>query len=200
MTNAALSERREQIIERLSTDYAEGSFEVEELERRLSLVHAAETPAELEALAPSAVSVALVPSTTVRIVMGSVERTGPWTVPQQLAARVVCGSLVLDLREARLAHGVTTIDVNITMGSVEVIVPPWVSVEAEGSSFLGSIELRTEPFTPTSDTPVVRITGRVKLGNLEVATMRPGETQRDVRWRRRHERRWRRDHRTSAHR
>ncbi len=203
MTYAALIERREQIIERLSMDYATGSFEVEELERRLSLVHTAQTPAELEALVTDLVPVALVPAARVRIVMGSVERTGVWTVPQHLDARVVLGNLVLDLRDARLASGVTTIDVNVTMGSVEVIVPPWVSVEADGSSFLGSIELRTEPFTTSTDTPVVRISGRVKLGSLEVATLRPGETHRDARWRRRVDRRSKRqsrEHRTCAHR
>ena len=198
MSNTLLAERRDHIIDRLSSNYANGAFEVEELERRVALVHSAETPAELDALVTdlvpaSAAPVALVPAKHVRIVMGSVERTGPWLVPQNLAARVVCGHLLLDLREARLAQGVTTIEVNVTMGNVEVIVPPGIAVEVEASSFLGAVEQRTEP---AAGAVVVRVIGRVKLGSLELVTRRIGESARDARRRRRADRRairrWRR--------
>jgi hypothetical protein len=129
-----------------------------------------------------------------RVVLGSLERVGPWAVPAELKARVVCGNLLLDLREARLA-GATTLEVDITMGNVEVIVPPGVTVDVDASSFLGNIEERIER-PPAGATCVVRVVGRVKLGNLELSTLRPGETRRDARWRRRDERRahrrWRR--------
>jgi hypothetical protein len=129
-----------------------------------------------------------------RVVMSSVERTGPWVVPQQLAARVFWGNLLLDLREARLDPAGTTIDVDVTMGNVEVIVPPGVVVEVGASSFLGNIEERTERGGKAG--PVVRIVGRVKLGNLELSTRRSGETRGDARRRRwaerRAARRWRR--------
>ncbi|MBA3461610.1 MAG: DUF1707 and DUF2154 domain-containing protein [Deltaproteobacteria bacterium] len=183
MSNTLLADRRDHIIDRLSSGYANGAFEVEELERRVALVHDAQTPAELDALATDLTPLALVPAKQVRIMMGSVERIGPWVVPQHLAARVVCGNLILDLREAQLAHGVTTIEVNITMGNVEVIVPPGVAVEVEASSFLGNVEQRTEP---ASGTTVVRVVGRVKLGNLELTTRQVGETAREARRRRRH--------------
>jgi hypothetical protein len=39
---------------------------------------------------------------------------------------------------------------------------------------------------------VVRLTGRVKLGNLAVTSRYPGETRREARRRRRMARRWRR--------
>jgi hypothetical protein len=180
MTETLLTDRRDHIIDRLSSDYANGAFEVEELERRLALVHAAQTPAELEALVtdlvPASTSTALMPVQRMRVVMGSIERTGPWSVPAQLAARVLWGNLLLDLREARLGPGLTTIEVNVTMGNVEVIVPPGVEVEVDASSFLGNIEERTERAT-TTGSPVVRIIGRVKLGNLELATLRLGGTE-----------------------
>ena len=200
MTNTLLADRRDQIIERLSSDYATGAFEVEELEHRLALALAAQSPAELDALVtdlvPAAATLALVPARKLRIVMGSVERVGPWVVPPQLAARVVCGSLLLDLREARLAPGVTTLELDVTMGSVEVVVPPGVTVDVGASSFLGSIEQRTEQAATTSGGPVVRIVGRIKLGSLEIDTLRMRETRRDARRRRRADRRahrrWRR--------
>src|SRR5262249_24593442 len=135
--------RRDNVIDRLSSGCAQGLFEVEELERRLALAHAAQTPRELDVLvtdlAPTSTSTALVPAQRTRVVFGSLERTGPWAVPQHLAARVVFGHLLLDLREARLGAD-TTIELRVTMGNVEVIVPPGVDVDVDASSFLGNAE------------------------------------------------------------
>lgn len=105
--------------------------------------------------------------------------------------RVVCGNLELDLREAQLAPGVTTIEVDVTMGNVEFIVPPGMRVDVEASSFLGAVEERTERVPPLLPT-TLRIVGRVRLGHLEVSTRWCGETRRDARRRRRIDRRWRR--------
>lgn len=169
--------------ERAIDDFASGRIEIEELERRLELV-----PLESNVTA-------IVPAVQrTRVVLGSVERTGPWSVPQQLKARVLWGNLLLDLREARLDPAGTTIEVDVTMGNALVIVPPGIVVEVGASSFLGNIEERTERSTAAG--PVVRIEGRVKLGNLELTTRRPGESRRDAARRKRAERRayrrWRR--------
>jgi Cell wall-active antibiotics response 4TMS YvqF len=191
-----LADRRDHVISQLSAGFAGDRFEVDELERRLALAHSAESPLELDALVADLVptSTALVPARALRVIMGSIERRGPWVVPQHLATRVVCGSVILDLREARLAPGVTTIDVHVTMGNVEVIVPPGMTVEIEASSMLGNIEQRTDP-APLGGGPVVRITGRVKLGNLEVGVLRIGESFKEARRRHRWEHRSRRMHR-----
>ena len=74
--------------------------------------------------------------------------------------------------------------------SVEVLVPPGIDVEVDASTFMGNVEDRTERSYASGN--VVRIVGRVKLGNLEVSTRRPGETRRDARRRRRADRRARR--------
>lgn len=201
MNDTLLTDRRDVVIDRLSAGYADGAFEIEELERRLVRAHAAQSVTDLDVLvtdlAPST-STALVPSSTAlvqakrtRVVFGAIERTGPWVVPEHLAARVLFGNLVLDLREARLAAGVTTIDVHVTMGNVEVIVPPGVEVDINASAFLANAEQRVE-HVAAANAPVVRIVGRVRLGNLEVETRRLGETTRDTRRRRRAERRARR--------
>jgi hypothetical protein len=197
MPDTLLADHRDLVIDRLSSEYARDSFDVEELERRLALAHTAKSATELDALVTDLVTTtALVPSHRMRVVLGSVERIGPWAVPQHLTARVICGNLELDLREAQLAPGVTTIEVHVTMGNVEVIVPPGVAVEIEASSFLGNIEERIErsPVGASS----VRVVGRVKLGNLELATRHRGETRRDARHRRRDHRKWRREMRRRA--
>ncbi|NVB77850.1 MAG: DUF1707 and DUF2154 domain-containing protein [Kofleriaceae bacterium] len=195
MSNTLLAERRDNVIEQLSAGYAGDAFEVEELERRLALAHAARTPTELDALvtdlAPGtamvATSTALVPARRMNVMLGSIEREGPWVVPSHLAARVVWGNLVLDLREAQLGPGITTIDVRCTMGNVEIIVPPAVAVDVDVSSLLANVEERTEPAARSGVR--VQIVGRVRFGNLEVSTRGCGESKRDVRRRKRWERR-----------
>jgi hypothetical protein len=185
MSNELLAARRDRVVDRLTSDFAHGAFDVDELERRLERAQAASTPTELDAVTTDLATVptiALVPAQRLRVVMSSIERTGPWSVPAQLAVRVVCGNVVLDLREAHLATTGTTIDVHVTMGNVEVIVPPGVAVDVGATSFLGNVEDRTRAGSATG--PVVRIVGRVKLGNLDVSALFAGETRRDA-WRRR---------------
>lgn len=192
MNEPLLTEHRERVVESLSTGYANGAIEDDELERRLALVHTAQTTRELDALVTDlTTTTALVPAQRLRIMFGSIERTGPWAMPQQLRARVLCGNLELDLRDARMAPGVTTIEVDVTMGNVEIVVPPGWQVDVEASSFLGAVEERTEPAVgaPASR---IRVVGRVRLGHLEVSTLRRGETKRESARRRRADRRWRR--------
>jgi hypothetical protein len=196
-----LAEHRERVVDLLSTGFAADRLEVEEYERRVTLAHEAQSPAALDALVTDlvptpgalvATATALVPAKHLRVMFGSIERVGPWTVPSQLAARVVCGNITLDLRDAQLSP-VTTIEVNVTMGNVEILVPPGVAIEMDASPFLGNVEDHTEP--GVGATSLVRITGRVKLGNLEAVTLLRGETRREARWRKRAERRdarWRR--------
>lgn len=173
-------------------------MEVEEYERRVALAHDAESTAALDALvtdlvvAPAslvAASTALVPAKRLRVIFGSIERVGAWSVPSHMKARVLFGHLLLDLRDAQLAP-VTTIEVDVTMGNVEILVPPGVQVDMDASPILGNVEDRTESgLAPTS---LVRIVGRVKFGNVEAWTLGRGETKRDARWRKRRERRERR--------
>ena len=192
MNELPSEQHRDRIVDSLSNTYALGMLDEEELERRLALVQTAKTPHELDALVTDlAPSQALVRTADLRVRFGSIERTGAWSVPGQLRARVLCGNLELDLREARLGPGITTIEVDVTMGNIEVIVPPAYEVDVDASSLFGSIEQRTEPVSGTASA-MIRIIGRVRLGSLEVATQHHGESRREARYRRRIERRWRR--------
>jgi hypothetical protein len=206
----ALRDRREQVITRIAECFAADVLEVDEMEHRLDLAHRASTVAELDALvvdlAPAPASTALVvaPSMAIddptraeqkrlRVIMGSVERTGPWTVPRRLDARAFWGNLLLDFRDASLAPGVTTVVVSVTMANLEVIVPPGLAVDVDVSSFAGNVEARHR-VAPVQDParPLLRFEGGVRFGNFELATRLPGETARDARRRERHERKARR--------
>ena len=211
----ALRDRRSAVIARLSEGYANDLLEVEELERRLDLAHAARSVAELEALvadlvptaataataaSPASLALATVALTAIddpnraamkklRVIMSHVERRGRWTVPRTLQLRVFWGNAELDFREASLASGVTTIDVGVTMGNLEIILPPHLAVDVDVSSFMGSVEERHR-VPPDADParPVLQIIGAVRLGNLEISTRLPRESAGDARRREKRER------------
>jgi hypothetical protein len=202
----ALRDRREQAIARISACYADDILDVEELDRRLDLAYGARTIAELDALvadlaAPTA-STALAPVVTTLAVsdparpptkklssiLSSVERRGPWTVPQQLDVRTFWGNVELDFRDASIGPGVTTIDVRVTMANLEVILPPGLAVDVEVSSFAANVEERHRiPPDPDPARPMLRFVGAVRLGNLEISTRLAGESEHDARRRERKE-------------
>jgi hypothetical protein len=211
----ALRDRRHQVITRLSECYASDILEVEELERRLDLAHAARTVADLDelvadlapsqstALAPAAPPAIEDPSRAdrkrLRVIMSHVERRGRWTVPRKLELRVLWGNAELDFRDASLAPGVTTIDVKVLMGNLEIILPPHLAIDVDVSSFMGAVEERHR-VPPEADPaqPVLRLSGAVRLGSLEITTRLPGESRRDAHRRERRERKRLREGRRGA--
>ena len=109
----------------------------------------------------------------IKIALGGTERRGLWSVPRHLRVRVLLGTANLDLREARLAAGTTTIEVAVTLGSLTVIVPTALPVEVEVAAHAASVETLGDatdaPSTPFRDpTSIVRIIGDATLGSCEV--------------------------------
>ena len=103
-----------------------------------------------------------------RVIMGSTERRGAWSVPRHLDVRVLLGSIALDLREAHLAPGITTIDIDVTLGSVEIIIPRDLRVEVGMLATAASVDATTG-FQPTPPGgPIVRIIGDATLGSCEI--------------------------------
>jgi hypothetical protein len=209
----ALRDRREQVIVQLSDAYASDVIDIDELDRRLDLAHAGRTVAELDTLiADLGLPTASSPSTALvragsfaiedptrpaekrlRVVMGSVERRGPWIVAREHTVRVFWGNAELDFREASIGPGVTTVRVRVIMGNVELVLPPQLSVDVDVSSFAGSVEERhRSPAEPDPSRPLLQVVGEVWFGNLEISTRLPGESARDARKRERRERKQRR--------
>jgi hypothetical protein len=191
---ALLRSSRAQTIERLTNAFARDELGLEEFEERLNRAYAAEAVPALEALAsdlsPEAVALAAPvvaanaalavssPSTPRAVaILGSVERRGQWAVGRSSGALAVLGSVVIDLRDVALPAGVTTIEVSAVLGSVEIIVPPNLAVESQGSSILGSFEgIQRVPLDPDPAAPVLRVQGRAVLGSIEIHT-RPPESR-----------------------
>ena len=115
---------------------------------------------------------------SLNVSFGNIERSGAWVVPRKLDVRIRMGNAELDLRDAVLAPGTTTIDIGVVMGNVELIVPESLPVQVDVDTSLGSVE--NAPVAKPSGDPdqsIVRVTGSVRLGNCEVIALARGESR-----------------------
>lgn len=180
-----MNEQRESVVQRLSEQFAADRLSLEELERRLDLVYVAKSPEELAAITadlPTAVATVNARPVglrgplvqRVRSTLGSIERSGPMEIPSVLEVRAIMGNIELDLREA-VFGAFTEIAIHSIFGNVEVTLPPGVRVESDGDGILGNFQCHVSagamPMVGTA--PVVRLTGRTILGNVEVYAASP---------------------------
>ena len=110
---------------------------------------------------------------------GTERREGAWVAPRLMLVRSIFGETRLDLREATLPVEGMEIDCWALAGSIRLILPPGVRVDAVGVGIVGEFTDRSEPgVDPTA--PVVRIRGTAMLSECTVETRRPGESDRDA--------------------
>jgi hypothetical protein len=204
---ARAQEARERVIGTLQEHFAHDAIDVEEFERRVTLAHQSESretilallddlpvladvPAPRTALVPAA---EVRPAQVLRGIMSSTERRGPWAVPRRIVVRATMSSMVLDFRDARLPAGPVEVDLRAVMSSVEILVPPGLAVETEGTAVMGSFEhVDRAPTHPDPDVPLLRVRGMAVMGSVEIKMRLPGETEGDAHRRMRDERRGRR--------
>ena len=203
----ALRDRREQVIASLNEHFAADVLDVDEFDARVDAAHQAKTIAALERLvadlaplpptAPRPETTALVvhdnphrpAEKSLSTIFGGTERRGPWLVPSKLKLRTWWGGSMLDFREADFGPGVTELQVSCVMGGVHIIVPPQLAVDVEVSAIMGGVDERHATGRPDPGRPILRITGLVMMGGLEIETRLPGESRRQARKRSRRERR-----------
>lgn len=119
-------------------------------------------------------------------VFGETKRQGKWVPARRTTVVTFMGSAVVDLREALMVPGEYAVQVVATFGSVEVIVPPGMDVECNGSAVFGSFLRRDSvPAAPRPDGPVVRVNGFAVFGSVEVIVRYPGESGREAKRRHR---------------
>lgn len=181
---------RERVAQFLHNSMAEGRLTVSELEERLDKVYSAKTFGELEPVTrdlPSgqqATSVQLpqasAPMQTNRIggrgtsstaiaIMSGADRKGVWTVPPTFNTVALMGGVQIDLTDARFEDAETTIQAFAMMGGVEIFVPEDITVQVNGSGFMGAFDNKVhEQAAPRPGVPHVRITGFAFWGAVEV--------------------------------
>ena len=166
MSSSVVSVSRERIIEQLKRHYANDELTEAEFESRLKEAYAARSVADLENIVADLVP-AVAPRTETKIsaTMSGQEQKLTGVVPREITVRSRMGYIELDLRDARFAPGVTTIDVRSLMGYVEIRLPVGVRVESQGRALFGYFALKGVDEESES---IVRITGRAVFGYAEV--------------------------------
>ena len=107
---------------------------------------------------------------------GSQKRQGEWVLPRQFRAVAILGSVKIDLTRARIAPGESHIEVRCVFGDIEVLVPPELRVECDGTAFAGDFEANTRISVPYSeDSPLIRVTGSALMGSVKVKVVDPNE-------------------------
>jgi hypothetical protein len=195
---SATAEERERAVQSLSAHFAADHLEIDELERRLDLVYAASSWAELADLVAdlpalsvdeeveAAPSVRVEPwravarTQTMVAVMGGAERKGQWTPPRHMNVVAVMGGGKLDFREAIFGEPVSEVTIVVFMGGVEIIVPPGIRVESNGFALMGGFEQVAQE-TASPDAPLVKVNGFACMGAVEMKVRLPGETEKEAR-------------------
>lgn len=111
--------------------------------------------------------------------LSSTEREGRWVLPRQLRVVAVFGNVELDLRDAEIGLGVSVIEAVAVMGSIEITIPPDVSVESEGDSLLGSFVVKYQGrgiAAAATGLRTVRIRGSAYASSIEIRVKGPDES------------------------
>ena len=115
------------------------------------------------------------PKRHARAILGNLERRGRFVVEDGMKATAIFGNVELDLRDVVLAPGRTHLEVRAVFGNVELVVPPELSVECEGSGILGSFSsIHRIPPEGSDERAVLVIHGSAVFGNVEIRTLPRG--------------------------
>lgn len=208
-----VDEARERAIDLLSECFARDMLTVEDFEERVAVAHAAGSMAELgeaieglgsaglatsggeglaekaPARAPAAAFSEVRPTDRSVAVFGETKRAGHWVPARRNTVVAVMGSASIDLREARLGPGATTITAVTFMGSIEILVPPGLHVQCGGSAVFGTFEHKdSSPVPVAAGDAMVRVEGYSVFGGVEIETRHVGESRKEAKRRRRLER------------
>ena len=195
-------ESRERIINILTKHYTEGGLELEEFEKRLDLANMSQ---DVDSLVPLVTDLSPLPrsgrsaqspsrhsansypmmnegpvkeNSFLFSFMSGIARKGSWRPPKRLTSVTFMGAMELDLREALLPPGRSTINVFSVMGGVEILVPPGVNVEVQGIGIMGSFEDKSSDI-PHEGAPTLEINGFAFMAGVEVKEKKSKQWDRD---------------------
>ena len=173
---------RERAAARLQQALAEGRITLDELEERLTVVYAARYAADLlppfadlpggdvVGQVPHAVPVAPLPPDrrlVLRTGMGTLRRSGPWTVPPRIRVQSVMGSVILDFCDTTVP---AIVDVALELGaaSARLLLPDGASADLDGMvSAMGTVRSKVAS-SPVPGHPHFRVHGRTAMGSVTV--------------------------------
>ncbi len=184
-----LDQRRERLVEILTRRFTDDELSMEEYEGLMGRIAEAKTLESLETLEfelyegqRGAASERSEPGRGATFmeesqvqscvaVLSERQHRGAWLAKQNVASFTLLATQIFDLRDQDLPPGPTVLEVFALLGSVEVIVPPSLSVRMEVTPVLGDATLkRGVNARERSGEPVLVITGAAILGSVTVRT------------------------------
>ena len=99
--------------------------------------------------------------------LGGSTRKGNWEPAERVDCVAIMGGVNIDLREADLLEGVTTIRCFAFWGGINIVVPPDVEIDTNGTGILGGFD-HVDHRAPDDDVPLVRIEGLALMGGVSV--------------------------------
>ncbi|MFD1935734.1 MULTISPECIES: DUF1707 domain-containing protein [Nonomuraea] len=170
---------RERAAQQLQKAFAEGRLTPVELDERLELAFAAKTYGDLTeplsdlpgagAFVPAVIADAHADAVVLESKSGDVSRSGDWLVPQRLKIVSKYGNAGLDLSEASVEHPVVDIEFDLKYGSAKIVLPEGATANTDGYQAGWGGEAKVSvPSRPRHGILHVRITGRIKYGELKV--------------------------------
>lgn len=117
---------------------------------------------------------------------GSNTRAGYWEPPERLEVMAVFGGVKLDFRDANLYSGPTIVNCMALFGGVEILVPPDLEIDANGTGLFGGFDhqaakpkkalfargrrsdLTESNMDPDDEPPLLRIRGFAMFGGVSI--------------------------------
>lgn len=100
-------------------------------------------------------------------ILGGVEQTNTSKDYKGGSVTAVLGGAKIDIRKAIIKNE-ATLQVFVLGGGIELLVPEGVLIKPQASCMLGGIEDGRKNIDTTKDMPVLRITGTVTMGGIEI--------------------------------
>jgi hypothetical protein len=167
---------RSHVVELLQKAIGQGLLNLDEFTARTDTALAAKTRAELNTVLVDLPGLVHREATSprhsqpveLRATMSSLKRTGRWVVPPSLIVRSKMGAAMLDFTEAVIAHQEVRIEVDVSGGGVELLVPENATVNTDDLDVtLGSVKDKSGRDTRSGGTHFV-ITGTMQAGSLKI--------------------------------
>jgi hypothetical protein len=99
---------------------------------------------------------------------GNRVRRGRFVLARRTRATVLFGEIHLDLRGATLVSHDPVIRLRVLIGTLRVLVPPWIHVDIDQSSLFGGRTITSYGPPPSLDRPMLRIRMLDLMGNVKV--------------------------------
>jgi hypothetical protein len=168
---------REHVVGLLQKAIGQGLITLDEFTERTDTALGAKTRAELNAVLVDLPGMVHEGSTSparqhpveIRARMSSLKRAGQWVVPRSLVVRNRMGSTKLDFTEARIDHAEVSVELDVSGGSVDLLLPDGATVNTEAVEMnMGSIKDRVGGGAGRPGQPHFVVSGTIHLGSLKI--------------------------------